>query len=130
VLCHADFEAQNLRWRDERVWAVHDWDSLAWQPEAALVGAASGSFPRLAGQPPTLPLIASSEAFMEADQRSRRRSLSAEEQQVARAASVWSAAHHARWQALMTSRTAVSGNALRAQTAERLHRAGGVPGAV
>jgi hypothetical protein len=55
VLGHADFEAQNLRWRDERVWAVHDRDSLAWQPEAALVGAASGSFPRLAGQPTTLP---------------------------------------------------------------------------
>jgi len=24
--------------------AGHDWDSLAWQPEAALAGAASGSF--------------------------------------------------------------------------------------
>lgn len=29
VLGHADFEAQNLRWRDGRIWAVHDWDSLA-----------------------------------------------------------------------------------------------------
>jgi hypothetical protein len=35
VLGHADFEAQNLRWRGREVWAVHDWDSLAWQPEAA-----------------------------------------------------------------------------------------------
>ena len=32
--------------------AVHDWDSLAWQPEAALVGAASGSF--ASAGPPTL----------------------------------------------------------------------------
>jgi hypothetical protein len=31
---------------------VHDWDSLAWQPEAALVGAASGSF--ASAGPPTL----------------------------------------------------------------------------
>jgi hypothetical protein len=44
VLGYADFEAQNLRWRGGEVWAVHDWDSLAWQPEAALAGAASGSF--------------------------------------------------------------------------------------
>jgi hypothetical protein len=43
VLGYADFEAQNLRWRGQQVWAVHDWDSLAWQPEAALAGAASGS---------------------------------------------------------------------------------------
>jgi hypothetical protein len=46
VLGHADFEAQNLRWHGREVWAVHDWDSLAWQPEAALAGAASGSFAR------------------------------------------------------------------------------------
>jgi hypothetical protein len=26
VLGHADFEAQNLRWRHGQVWAVHDWD--------------------------------------------------------------------------------------------------------
>jgi len=32
VLGHADFEAQNLRWIGPEVWAVHDWDSLAWQP--------------------------------------------------------------------------------------------------
>ncbi|MFG2038122.1 hypothetical protein [Dactylosporangium sp. NPDC048998] len=51
VLGHADFEAQNLRWRGREVWAVHDWDSLAWQPEAALVGAASGAFARGVGLP-------------------------------------------------------------------------------
>ena len=58
VLGHADFEAQNLRWQDGEVWAVHDWDSLAWQPEAALVGAASGSF--ASSGPPTLAPIESS----------------------------------------------------------------------
>jgi hypothetical protein len=44
VLGHADFEAQNMRWHGRELWALHDWDSLAWQPEAALVGAASGTF--------------------------------------------------------------------------------------
>ncbi|MCK9872109.1 phosphotransferase [Nocardiopsis dassonvillei] len=53
VLGHADFEAQNLRWRrDGRVEAVHDWDSLAWQPEAALVGAACGAFASASPPPP------------------------------------------------------------------------------
>jgi hypothetical protein len=41
VLGHADFEAQNLRWHGREVGAVHDWDSLAWQPEAAPAWAAS-----------------------------------------------------------------------------------------
>ncbi len=124
VLGHADFEAQNLRWRDGEVWVVHDWDSLAWQPEAALVGAASGSFPRLAGRPPILPPIASSERFLADYQGCRQRWLSTEELQVAWAASVWSAAHHARWEALLSSRTPVTTSALRAQAAERLERAG------
>jgi len=35
VLGRADFDAQNLRWHGREVWAVHDGDSLAWQPEAA-----------------------------------------------------------------------------------------------
>jgi hypothetical protein len=52
VLGHADFEAQNLRRHGQQVWAVHDWDSLAWQPEAALAGAASGAF--ASAGPPTL----------------------------------------------------------------------------
>ncbi|WP_334024234.1 hypothetical protein [Nocardia terpenica] len=61
VLGHADFEAQNLRWRGGDVWVVHDWDSLAWQPEAALVGAACGAF--ASDSPPTLAPIESSDAF-------------------------------------------------------------------
>ena len=61
VLGHADFEAQNLRWHGREVWAVHDWDSLAWQPEAALAGAASGAF--VSAGPPTLAAIESSKAF-------------------------------------------------------------------
>jgi Phosphotransferase enzyme family len=66
VLGHADFEAQNLRWLGRQVWAVHDWDSLAWQPEAALAGAASGAF--ASAGPPTLAPIESSEAFLAAYQ--------------------------------------------------------------
>jgi hypothetical protein len=120
VLGHADFEAQNLRWHGRQVWAVHDWDSLAWQPEAALAGAASGSF--ASAGPPTLAPVDSSEAFLVAYQDIRRRMFTAAEQQIAWAASLWMAACNAREQALHGD-TAVGGDALRAQAAERLRRA-------
>jgi hypothetical protein len=120
VLGHADFEAQNLRWQDQQVWAVHDWDSLAWQPEAALAGAASGSF--ASAGPPTLAPIESSEAFLVAYQDIRGRLFTAVEQEIAWAASVWMAAYNAREEALH-GHTPVCRDALRAQAAERLRRA-------
>ena len=98
VLGYADFEAQNLRWQGREVWAVHDWDSLAWQPEAALAGAASGSF--ASAGPPTLAPIESSEAFLVAYQDIRGRLFSSVELEVAWAASVWMAAYNAREEAL------------------------------
>jgi hypothetical protein len=120
VLGHADFEAQNLRWRGGAVWAVHDWDSLAWQPEAALVGAASGAF--ASAGPPGLVPVGSSAAFLLAYEQARGRSFTAVEREVAWAASLWTAAHNARWEALHGD-VPVSGDALRAQAAERLRRA-------
>jgi hypothetical protein len=120
VLGHADFEAQNLRWHGRDVWTVHDWDSLAWQPEAALVGAASGAF--ASAGPPTLAPIDSSDTFLTAYQNLRGRVFTAEEREVAWAASLWPAAHNARWEVLH-GQTPLSGSALRAQAAERLRRA-------
>ena len=120
VLGHADFEAQNLRWQGQEVWAVHDWDSLAWQPEAALAGAASGAFASAGA--PTLAPIESSEAFLGAYQDIRGRLFTAVEQEIAWAASLWMAAYNAREQALYGV-TPLSGDALRAQAAERLRRA-------
>jgi hypothetical protein len=120
VLGHADFEAQNLRWHGRELWAVHDWDSLAWQPEAALAGAASGSF--ASSGPPTLAPAESSEAFLAAYQDIRGRLFTAVEQEIAWAASVWMAAYNAREEALFGG-TPVCAGALRAQAAERLRRA-------
>ena len=79
-------------------WAVHDWDSLAWQPEAALAGAASGSF--ASAGPPTLAPIESSAAFLVAYQTIRGRLFTAAEQEIAWAASLWMAAYNAREEAL------------------------------
>lgn len=120
VLGHADYEAHNLRWQDDQLHTVHDWDSLAWQPEAALVGAASAVFPKLG--PALLPPIESTEAFLAAYQDARGRSFTGEEQQVAWAASLWPTAHDVRWEALHGYAT-VSGKALWTQSAERLRRA-------
>ncbi len=119
VLGHADFEAQNLRWRGQRVWTVHDWDSLAWQPGAALAGAASGAFSS-AGLPVLAP-IESSEAFLVAYQELRGHLFTAAEQEAAWAASLWMAAYNV-WEALHGG-TPLSDDALRAQAAERLRRA-------
>ncbi|MFE3461832.1 hypothetical protein ACFXKD_30180 [Nocardiopsis aegyptia] len=120
VLGHADFEAQNLRWHGGNVWAVHDWDSLAWQPEAALVGAACGAF--ASASPPTLAPIESSAAFLAAYQDVRGRRFTREEQEIAWAAGLWPAAHNARWEAVHGD-PPVSCEAVRVQAAERLRRA-------
>jgi len=120
VLGHADFEAQNLRWHGREVWAVHDWDSLAWQPEAALAGAASGAF--ASDGPPALAPIESSEAFLAAYQHARGRLFTTEEQEIAWAASVWMAAYNAMEMALLGG-APLSADALRTQAAERLRRA-------
>jgi Ser/Thr protein kinase RdoA (MazF antagonist) len=120
VLGHADFEAQNLRWQDGEVLAVHDWDSLAWQPEAALAGAASGAFAN--ASPPGLVPVESSAAFLETYQQVRGREFSAEEVEVAWAGSLWTALHNARWEVLHGDPTP-SGDAVRVQGAERLRLA-------
>ncbi len=120
VLGHADFEAQNLRWHGQEVWTVHDWDSLAWQPEAALAGAASGSF--ASSGPPMLAPVESSEAFLVAYQDIRGRVFTAVEREVAWAASLWMAAYNAREETLR-GWASVGRDALRAQAAERLRRA-------
>jgi hypothetical protein len=117
VLGHADFEAQNLRWQDGEVWAVHDWDSLAWQPEAALAGAAAGAFANV--PPPSLVSVESSATFLDAYQEHRGREFSAEELEVAWAASIWTAVHNARWEALHGD-APLSLDAVREQAAERL----------
>ena len=120
VLGHADFEAQNLRWHGQQLWAVHDWDSVAWQPEAALVGAASGAF--ASDGPPMLAPVDSSEAFLRAYQDVRGRVFTAVEREIAWAASLWMAAYNARECALYGN--SGPSDTLHAQAAERLRRAG------
>lgn len=121
VLGHLDFEAQNLRWHNGEVLAVHDWDSLGSQPEAAIAGAAGAAFAN--ASPPGLVPIASTAAFLETYQSRRGRRFSDEEMEVAWAGSLWTAVHNARWEALHGD-APVSLNAVREQGEERLRLAG------
>lgn len=120
VVGHVDWETQNLRWRGGEPHAVHDWDSLAWLPEAAIAGAAAGGFAN--AEHPTLAPVASSAAFLDAYQRARR-PFTAEELEVAWAASLWPAAHNARTEVLHGGEP-IALTALRAQAATRLALAG------
>ncbi|HKN63010.1 MAG TPA: phosphotransferase [Gaiellaceae bacterium] len=117
VLGHADWEAQNMRWRNDEPLAVHDWDSLAWLPEAALAGTAAGVFASH-GQP-TLAPVASSAAFLDTYETARGVPFSPHETEIAWAASIWVALHNARDE-LVYNRPRLSYETLRAQRTERL----------
>jgi hypothetical protein len=120
MLGHADWETQNLRWIGDKPWAVHDWDSIAWLPEAAIAGAACGAF--ASAETPTLAPIAASAAFLDAYQAARR-PFTAEELEVAWAASLWLALHNARGEALWELPPVAIG-AVADQAVERLSLAG------
>ena len=120
VLGHADWEAQNLRWNGSEAHVVHDWDSVAWLPEAALAGAAAGAF--ASNETPTLTPLASSEAFLDAYQDGRGAAFTTEEMEIAWAASLWPALHNARAE-ILWNHPPVALTALLDQAPARLHRA-------
>lgn len=120
TLGHADWETQNIRWSGGEAWVVHDWDSLAWLPEAALVGAAAGSF--ASNGAPTLAPIESSATFLAEYQAGRGRTFGREEIEIAWAASLWPAIFNARTQ-LMYDLPPVALRAVEAQASQRLELA-------
>ena len=99
---------------------MHDWDSLAWMPEAAIAGSAAGAFASY-GQP-TLAPVAGSAAFLEAYQEIRG-PFDDQEIEVAWASSLWLALHNARAETLYDS-PPLALTAVREQSAERLRLAG------
>jgi hypothetical protein len=121
VLGHADWEAQNMRWRHGEAHAVHDWDGLAWLPEAAIAGSAAGIFASH-GRPALAP-VERSEAFLHAYESERGARFSPYETEIAWAASIWEALHNARDE-LIYNRPKLSYEQLKAQRVERLARAG------
>lgn len=120
VLGHADWEAQNMRWQNGEPVVVHDWDSLAWLPEAVVAGTAAGVF--ASHGRPTLAPLASSDAFLRAYERARGAHFSSEESETAWAASLWVALHNSRDE-LIYERPRLSFEEVKKQRLERLARA-------
>lgn len=123
IVGHGDWEAQNMRWASRRrVHVVHDWDSLAARPEAALVGTAAATFPSGRLQPELAPLRASAR-FLDTYQEVAGRAFTVEEREVAWASGLWLAAHNARMELLYGNVRAVL-DALELQGEQRLSLAG------
>jgi hypothetical protein len=120
MLGHADWEAQNLRWNGSEPHVVHDWDSVAWLPEAALAGAAAGAF--ASNETPTLAPLASSEVFLDAYQDERKATFTPDELEIAWAASLWTALHNGRAE-ILWNHPPVALTALLDQAEARLRRA-------
>lgn len=121
VLGHADWESQNMRWARDHLAVVHDWDSLCWAPEAALVGAAAAVFP--AQVQPETASIAASATFLEHYQTARGREFSAEELEVAWAGGLLPSLFNARAEA-QTGRRPLVLDLLAEDCADRLRLAG------
>jgi hypothetical protein len=121
VLGHADWESQNLRWTGDRLAVAYDWDSLAWLPEAVLVGAAASSFP--SDLQPVVAATAASASFLQEYQEARRRELSPDELEVAWAAGLLPVLFNARNEALEGRRPLILPE-IDDQVAERLRLAG------
>lgn len=62
---HGDWESQNIRWLGGEAIAVHDWDSVIVQPEAAIVGFASAVW-AAQGEPDQASSVEQSAAFIDA----------------------------------------------------------------
>jgi hypothetical protein len=85
---HGDWESQNISWTDGRPLAVHDWDSVIAQPEAAVVGLAAAVWPA-AGAPGEAATVEQTEDFIVAYQRAAGRQWTEPEIQHAWAAGLW-----------------------------------------
>jgi hypothetical protein len=90
---HADWTATNLEWRNGELHVVHDWDSLAYLPEAVLAGGAAVLYCSASTATAT---VAQSEAFLSAYEASRGRTFSADERRVCWAAGLWNLAFDAK----------------------------------
>jgi hypothetical protein len=88
VVGHVDWWVGDLRWLDSKLHVVHDWDSLASQPEAIICGFAASMFAESLGHWVQANL-AQSEAFLAGYERARGRVWSREERQVCWAAGLW-----------------------------------------
>ena len=116
---HADWTATNLEWRDGELHVVHDWDSLAYLPDAVLAGGASVLYCSTSTATAT---VAQSEAFLTAYEAFRGSPFSDGERAIAWAAGLWNLAFDAKKDVVRGSGDSV--DCLHHEAQERLRLAG------
>jgi Phosphotransferase enzyme family len=95
VIGHGDWHMDNVLWSGGRLFAVHDWDSVVSQPEAAIAGIAAAIFPSKGGAWQTA-TIQESEQFLAAYIRASSRAWTRDDIEAFWAASVWTRAFDAK----------------------------------
>lgn len=97
VVGHGDFYAGNLRWSEDQLHVVHDWDSVIAAPETVIVGLAAAVFPATGG-PGEEATVDETADFLAAYEQSGGRAFSASQLQEAWAAGLWVRAFDAKKQ--------------------------------
>jgi hypothetical protein len=90
---HADWWPDNIQWLAGKLHVVHDWDSLAYLPEAVLAGGASVLY---CYSPVPAATVRQSEDFLSAYETSRGAPFSRKERSIAWAAGLWNLAFDAK----------------------------------
>jgi hypothetical protein len=119
VVGHGDWYGGNLWWSGRRLVAVHDWDSVISQPEAAVCGAAAAVF-TATGPPWTPASVSETNEFISAYVRARGEQFTEDELRVAWAAGLWVRCFDAKKEAAGGDPV---GNIAEAEAALRLRRA-------
>lgn len=96
VIGHCDWLAGNLRWNGDEVLVVHDWDSVAVDSEAVLVGFAAALYS--VSNADALATVEETGRFLMAYGQARGQKLSVDERQRSWAAGVWTRAFDAKVQ--------------------------------
>lgn len=105
VVAHTDWSARNVRFDEDRLLAVYDWDSLALVTESAALGQAAMTWSVTADPGGTeFPTLDSVLAFMEDYQEERGQPLALQQHRAARASAVWVLAYTARCEHSLAAR--------------------------
>ena len=87
VVGHGDWYTENVKWADDELHVVHDWDSAIADTEAAIVGITAAIYP--ASEPGNEATVDETGAFIEAYADARGRTFTSDEVEVAWAAGLW-----------------------------------------
>ena len=118
---HGDCESQNIRWLRGEAIAVHDWDSVIAQPEAAVVGFASAVWAAQGG-PDEASSVEQSAAFIDAYEKAAGVHWTQPARQAAWAAGLWVRLFNAKKEAAAGGGPQL--DRLSGEIAQRLERAG------